>query len=179
MSASPASAGLRLAAVAAACLLLVVGVRTLTAERIEAERARHAERVLLEVLGEGEFTLTPHSDAWRYSGAATGTLAAAVASDGYNGAIHFWLAMDDDATIRGVRVFRHSETPGLADDIEWPRSSWIESFRGIGPSDPIRFDVRPHGGDFDAFTGATVTPRAVVRAVGRARDAALIRARGD
>lgn len=172
-SPSPFSTGVRLAIVAALCLALVAGVRALTADRIAGERARHAERMLRDVLGIGDFALAGAAERWRYTGAASGSLRAVVAPDGYNGSIRFWLAIDDDGTLRGVRVFSHRETPGLADDLEWPRSDWVESFRGIGPAATVRFDVRPHGGDFDAFTGATVTPRAVVRAIGRARAAAL------
>ncbi len=170
---SPFSAGARLAIVAALCLVLVVGVRAVTADRVAEERARHAERMLRDVLGTGDFALAGAGGRWRYTGTASGHLLAVVAPDGYNGPITFWLAIDDDGTLRGVRVFSHRETPGLADDLEWPRSDWVDSFRGIGPTETVRFDVRPYGGDFDAFTGATVTPRAVVRAVGRTRAAAL------
>ena len=59
---------------------------------------------------------------------------------------------------------------GLGDKIERPRSSWLHSFAGRRlESDPDpRFAVRKDGGDFDQFTGATITPRAVVGAVANA-----------
>jgi electron transport complex protein RnfG len=69
-----------------------------------------------------------------------------------------------------VRVLAHAETPGLGDPIEERRSDWIRSFEGRSLGDPLpaRWTVRRDGGDFDQFTGATITPRAVVQAVRRA-----------
>jgi electron transport complex protein RnfG len=67
----------------------------------------------------------------------------------------------------GVRVTRHHETPGLGDQVDARKSNWIEQFTGKSLSAPARdrWRVRRDGGDFDQFTGATVTPRAVVTAV--------------
>jgi electron transport complex protein RnfG len=64
-------------------------------------------------------------------------------------------------------VLEHHETPGLGDAIEERKSGWILSFTGRSLGDPPseRWRVRKDGGDFDQFTGATVTPRAVVAAV--------------
>ena len=172
--ASPLRSGLRLGLIAALCIATITAVRTVTSDRIAAEQARHARQTLLAVLGDRTFELKPQEDGtFRYRGKAQGRLSEVVATDGYNGPIHFWLGLDDDGTIRGARIIRHRETPGLTDDLNWPQSSWIESFSNIRITDDIRFDVAPHGGDFDAFSGATVTPRAIVRAVGRARTAHL------
>lgn len=169
---SPLRSGLRLGLIASLCLVTIAGVRALTSERIAEAQARHARQTLLAVLGDDGYTLSPDGDgAYRYAGQASGRLTPEVAPDGYNGPIHFWLGLDDNGTIRGVRIIRHNETPGLTDDLNWPQYTWVEAFSGIGGSDDIRFDVHPHGGDFDAFSGATVTPRAIVRAVGRARAA--------
>jgi len=66
-----------------------------------------------------------------------------------------------------VRVISHKETPGLGDKIEEQRTDWIHGFSGKSLADPeqARWKVKRDGGDFDQFTGATVTPRAVVKAV--------------
>lgn len=86
---------------------------------------------------------------------------------GYSGPISLVMAVDRDGHILGVRVTKHTETPGLGDRIELDKSDWIRSFVGkyIGNPPPPRWAVKKDGGDFDQFTGATVTPRAVVKTV--------------
>ncbi|MEY2700537.1 MAG: electron transport complex subunit RsxG [Pseudomonadota bacterium] len=90
-----------------------------------------------------------------------------VAPDGYNGAIRLLVAIHADGRLAGVRVLAHKETPGLGDPIDSSRSDWIKQFAGLSLDHPAasRWRVRKDGGDFDQFTGATITPRAVVKAV--------------
>ena len=90
-----------------------------------------------------------------------------VAPDGYGGAIRLLVGIYADGTLAGVRVIEHKETPGLGDVIEAKRSDWILSFNGRSLTDPIpeKWKVERDGGVFDQFTGATITPRAVVKAV--------------
>lgn len=90
-----------------------------------------------------------------------------IAPDGYNGKIKILVAIHYDGIIAGVRVVSHKETPGLGDDIDIDRSDWIMNFDGHSLSNPTRkgWNVRKDGGIFDEFTGATITPRAVVKAV--------------
>jgi len=77
------------------------------------------------------------------------------------------MGVDRDGRVLGVRVTRHTETPGLGDKIEANRNPWVLSFTGKSLGDPVaaRWAVRKDGGDFDQFAGATITPRAVVAAV--------------
>ncbi|WP_343463162.1 electron transport complex subunit RsxG [Pantoea sp.] len=92
------------------------------------------------------------------------------APDGYSGAIQMLVGADFHGKVLGVRVVEHHETPGLGDKIELRISNWINSFSGKvvhGPDDKA-FAVKKDGGDFDQFTGATITPRAVVNATKRA-----------
>ncbi|MCZ8500557.1 electron transport complex subunit RsxG [Vibrio lentus] len=94
----------------------------------------------------------------------------AIAPDGYNGAIKVIVGMKIDGTILGTRVLSHQETPGLGDKIDLRVSDWILSFAGkqVTDSNLDRWKVRKDGGDFDQFTGATITPRAVVKSVKQA-----------
>jgi electron transport complex protein RnfG len=87
--------------------------------------------------------------------------------DGYAGPIHLLVAVLRDGTLGGVRVVSHKETPGLGDKIEEQRTDWILGFAGksLGEPAPEQWKVKRDGGAFDQFTGATVTPRAVVKAV--------------
>lgn len=107
--------------------------------------------------------------AWR-DGEIVAVVFEAVAPDGYSGRIRLLLGVRPDGRLTGVRVVRHQETPGLGDAIEVERSDWILGFEGARIGDPPldRWAVREDGGVFDTFTGATITPRAVVGAVRRA-----------
>ncbi len=94
----------------------------------------------------------------------------ATAPDGYSGAIQMIVGADFNGTVLGVRVVEHHETPGLGDKIELRISDWINSFNGkkVTGQHDNHFAVKKDGGDFDQFTGATITPRAVVNATKRA-----------
>ncbi|HGW3765998.1 TPA: electron transport complex subunit RsxG [Enterobacter cloacae] len=101
---------------------------------------------------------------------AVGVVMEATAPDGYSGAIQLLVGTDFSGTVLGTRVTQHHETPGLGDKIETRMSDWILHFAGKvihGEADPA-FAVKKDGGEFDQFTGATITPRAVVNAVKRA-----------
>ncbi|ROV61979.1 electron transport complex subunit RsxG [Vibrio ponticus] len=96
----------------------------------------------------------------------------AIAPDGYNGAIKIIVAVKQDGTITGTRVLSHQETPGLGDKIDLRVSDWILSFAGkqVTEDNQASWHVRKDGGQFDQFTGATITPRAVVKSVKRTVD---------
>lgn len=86
---------------------------------------------------------------------------------GYSGAINMIMAADINGNILGVRVISHAETPGLGDKIELNKDDWITEFDGhsLTSKSTKQWAVKKDGGDFDQFTGATITPRAVVGAV--------------
>lgn len=102
-------------------------------------------------------------------GEPVAVLAAPVAPDGYGGPIRLLIGVYADGTLAGVRVLSHKETPGLGDPIELGRSDWVLSFTGKSLNNPDSkgWAVKKDGGVFDQFTGATITPRAVVKAVRR------------
>jgi electron transport complex protein RnfG len=107
--------------------------------------------------------------AWRArsAGKPVAVVLEPVAPGGYSGPIRLLVAIRPDGTVLGVRVTEHRETPGLGDAIDARKSDWITSFTGkaLGGPPAERWKVRKDGGDFDQFTGATITPRAVVGAV--------------
>ena len=90
-----------------------------------------------------------------------------VVGHGYAGRIICLMSVDRNARILGVRVLKHSETPGLGDKIDPAKADWIHTFTGKYLGDPPaeKFAVKKDGGVFDQFAGATITPRAVVKAV--------------
>jgi H+/Na+-translocating ferredoxin:NAD+ oxidoreductase subunit G len=87
--------------------------------------------------------------------------------NGYAGEIELILGVDSDGKILGVRVLSHAETPGLGDKIEDRKSDWILGFdgRSLENTTSTQWRVKKDGGDFDQFTGATITPRGVVKAI--------------
>jgi electron transport complex protein RnfG len=95
-----------------------------------------------------------------------------IAPDGYSGSIRLLVGINIDGTLGGVRVVSHRETPGLGDAIDETRSDWIHVFDGksLHNPEPAGWAVKKDGGKFDQLTGATITPRAVVKA---ARNALL------
>ncbi|UTA47001.1 electron transport complex subunit RsxG [Simiduia sp. 21SJ11W-1] len=153
----------------------------------EAERAA-ARKALLEILPpathnnamlEDTLPLTPEwqqalnakNDAVIYRARkdndVVGVIIPATAPDGYSGNIHLIVGINKNLSVAGVRVVAHAETPGLGDKIETKKSDWILAFNETSLDEPAanHWRVKKDGGHFDQFTGATITPRAVVRQV--------------
>ncbi|MGB1137356.1 MAG: electron transport complex subunit RsxG [Luminiphilus sp.] len=107
-----------------------------------------------------------------------GVILPATARDGYSGDIRALVGVRDDGTVAGVRVVAHRETPGLGDKVDLRKSDWILGFdnRSLSQPDLIGWNVEKDGGVFDQFTGATVTPRAVILATRRALEYARLNA---
>ncbi|MES9960415.1 MAG: electron transport complex subunit RsxG [Sedimenticola sp.] len=103
----------------------------------------------------------------RKGGSPVAAVFASVVPDGYSGPIKLLVAVRTDGSLGGVRIVSHKETPGLGDKVEERRSDWVHSFRDKSLTNPdiSRWKVKRDGGDFDQFTGATVTPRSIVKAV--------------
>jgi electron transport complex protein RnfG len=182
----PLRASLLLAAAAVVTVGLVAIINDLARPRIEAnERAQRVAQLAEVLSGTGYDNdllqdVVTVRDAGRLgtdeslpvyrarqAGQPVAAILTAVAPDGYAGSIRLLVGISADGRLLGVRVVAHRETPGLGDAIDERKSTWIDGFigRSLGDPAPGRWQVRKDGGDFDQFTGATVTPRAVVRAV--------------
>ncbi|MDO3721863.1 electron transport complex subunit RsxG [Marinobacter sp. chi1] len=162
--------------------------QAITKDRIQEQAARAEASALFEIIPESEhdndlltdrvqlpsdenLTTAAPPVAWvaRQNGEPTGMILPVVAPDGYSGNIRLLVGLDMDGTLLGVRVTSHKETPGLGDRIEVKKSDWITDFAGENLGEPPyrKWNVRKNGGEFDQFTGATITPQAVVKAVQR------------
>jgi electron transport complex protein RnfG len=186
MKQSIQSNGLALAGYAAICTLLVALVHSFTKETIAEQKQIVLLRTLNAVLpsdvydnklindcilvtdNAGLGNDKPHQ---LYRAFKNGQPAAAIiettAPDGYTGSIQLMVAVSIDGKITGVQVLSHKETPGLGDKIDERKSDWIKGFIGLkvkGNNDK-RWAVKKDDGMFDQFTGATITPRAVVESV--------------
>lgn len=178
--------GVVLAVIAALCTSLVALTWQLTAERIVANEKEWLERSLQPALAglffdssvtESMITLPPPHELpgtetaiiYRiYAGdEAVAALFVVSARDGYAGPIRLLIGITMDGTVTGVRVLQHRETPGLGDRIEITKSEWVLQFDGHSLLDPVpgRWAIKGDGGQFDQLTGASVTPRAIIKAI--------------
>lgn len=186
---SMAVSALVLAAFALIGTALVALTNTLTAPRIVANEKAQRLKAFAELIDPARYdnqldadTITVRDPGLlgtqdnvlvyraRKNGQPVALLLAVVAPDGYSGNINLLVGINSNGSLSGVRVTGHRETPGLGDGIEVARSDWILGFNGksIAAPEPAGWRVLKDGGEFDQFTGATITPRAVVAAVFRA-----------
>lgn len=107
----------------------------------------------------------------RMAGKPVAVVLETTAPDGYSGDIKLLIAVRADGELAGVRVLAHKETPGLGDYIDILHSDWIKkNFDGqsLAKTSDEHWKVKKDGGGFDYMAGATITPRAVVKAVHKA-----------
>ena len=168
--------------------LVLAVTNDLTYERIAQSEREAAERALLEIIplerhdNDLLMDVQPVPEQYwamlglkkggnihiaRDKGQPVAAIIPAVTPDGYSGSIAMIIGINFDGTIAGVRVVEHRETPGLGDKIDLKKSNWILDFNGKSLENPQRenWKVKKEGGEFDQFTGATITPRAVVSQV--------------
>ena len=197
--------GVTLAIIAAICTSLVAATWQLTAERIEHNQQEWLERSLRPALAglffdtgvtESKLTLPPphglpgSGPAIIYRVYAQGQPVAALfivsARGGYAGPIRLLIGVAMDGSVTGIRILEHRATPGLGDRIEIIKSDWALQFdgRSLRNPEPGKWKIKTDGGDFDQLTGASVTPRAIIKAIREtliyfAANADSIFARGD
>ena len=178
--------GLTLALIAAICTALVAATFQVTRDRIAANEKALLEQSLQPALAglfydgsvtESRWVLQPPHELPGSEAAViyrvfadarpVAALFVVTARDGFSGAIRLLVGVNIDGTVTAVRVLQHRETPGLGDKIESGRSDWIFQFDGRSLSDPPvgRWAIKGDGGEFDQLTGASVTPRAVIKAI--------------
>ncbi len=179
-------AGLSLALFALISVIFVATTNRLTANKIAENQAKMllkalnevapvssydndlvASKVILKAKGTGFTRDIPVYLATKNNTPAT-AIFEVTTLNGYSGAITLLIGVNArQKNISGVRVVQHKETPGLGDKMETRKSNWVKSFNGkslINPK-PDNWKVKKDGGEFDQFTGATITPRAIVNAV--------------
>lgn len=173
---------------AAATAAIIAGTFQLTQARIAAEEKKAASAALIDMVPKSrhnndmiEDTLTLGIETSKLlgltqpatvhiakqNGQPVAFVVPSVAPDGYSGNIKLIVAINIDGTVAGSRVLAHKETPGLGDKIDLRKSDWIKSFDGKSLTNPSieKWKVKKDGGIFDQFTGATITPRAVVKRI--------------
>ncbi len=177
--------------VVAVCLAALLVTRSLTQERImrnehawlEAQinfllpTSLHDNNLLddqVSISAPEDLTPTGRLVAYRarLHGNPTGVVIHAITSEGYNGPIELLIGVDYAGTIQGVHILSHHETPGMGDTFAQPGSSWLDSFkhRSLTNPDTRGWNVRKDGGEFEQFTSATITPRAIIHAIQRNLD---------
>jgi len=186
MNAAMFRSGITLAVIAAICTALVALTYSLTAERIVANEQAWLERSLQPALSglfydsgvtESKIVIPPPHDlpgseaAIIYRVYAEGAPVAALfvvsARDGYAGPIRILVGIDTMGVVTGVHVLEHRETPGLGDRVDSTKSDWVKQFNGHSLLDPepTGWAIKGDGGQYDQLTGASVTPRAIIKAI--------------
>jgi electron transport complex protein RnfG len=165
---------------------LIAGTFLLTKERIAEQKRLAEEKALLEIVPRSRHDNAMLDDTLALDAASPGlglgedrqayvarndgevvaVIIPAVAPDGYTGDIELIVGVNRDGTVAGVRALAHRETPGLGDKVDIKKSNWVRGFEGksLDNPRPERWAVKKDKGEFDQFTGATITPRAVVAA---------------
>ena len=180
------ASGAILAVLAAICTALVAITHSTTAPRIAANAQAYLEQSLQPVLegleydgklSESTVIIEPPHElpgdnpvmVYRVyaDGAPVAALFIVTAKDGFSGPIKLLVGIAADGEISGVRVLEHRETPGLGDLIESSKSDWIEQFRKRSLTDPDTelWSIKRDGGVYDQLTGASITPRSVIKAI--------------
>jgi len=172
--------GILLGFVALLCTAISAGIFFLTKDKIDAVMAAQQRELLLQVIPQDYFNNNLLESAVIpqdknlvgiqkiYFAKKDGNVSAyayeTTAPDGYSGDIRLLVGLDPKGEILGVRVIEHHETPGLGDKIELRISNWILNFthQSINERNLSEWAVKKDGGKFDQFSGATITPRAVV-----------------
>jgi len=132
---------------------------------------RYDNDIVNDTLEVWDADLNPGSATTIYRARKNGQPVAAIfnitAPGGYGGPIRLLVGINRDGSLAGVRIVEHHETPGLGDQIEPQKSNWLEGFVGKSLNNPSEqnWKVKRDGGAFDQFTGATITPRAVVKGI--------------
>lgn len=178
--------GLLLALIALLGTALLTGVNALTHERIVEQEKRRMMQQLNAIVPAGSYNnkllddrIEMRDETWlrhpapvtvyraRMDDRPVAALMIVTAPDGYNGDIRILLGINNEGLLLGARILAHRETPGLGDPISLDRSDWILGFTNKSLRDPdtSAWAVKKDGGVFDQFTGATVSPRAVVKTV--------------
>lgn len=178
--------GMILGGLAAICTALVAVTHAITAPRIAANQQAYLEQSLQPVLAglsyDGNLSEStrivspphelPGNDAvpiYRVyaDGAPIAALFVVNARDGFSGPIRLLVGIHVSGTITGVRVLDHRETPGLGDLIETGKSDWIKQFENKSLQAPpsALWAIQRDGGEYDQLTGASITPRAVIKAI--------------
>ncbi len=169
---------------------LIAGTYLLTKDDIARQTRQADESILLDIIPRSRFDNSMLDDTIivgpqdaglglreekriyiaRQSGTVVAVIIPVIAPDGYAGDIELLVGVNRDGTIAGVRALNHSETPGLGDNVDLKKSPWVLEFDGRSLTNPALdgWAVERDKGVFDQFTGATITPRAVVAATLRA-----------
>ena len=179
-----------LAVFALVTAIILASTDTLTRDRIADSERKAAQRKLLEIIpierhdNDLLMDVQPIPERFwaklglkkggdihiaRSNGQPVAAIIPALTPDGYSGNIAMIIGINFDGTIAGVRVTEHRETPGLGDKVDLKKSDWILDFDGKSLVNPEKsgWDVKKNGGAYDQFTGATITPRAVIHQIAK------------
>ncbi len=182
--------GLGIALTASLSVLFIEQTYLATKEKIQSETRRAKAKILFEIFPQTTHDNDLATDTFplkadtpllelrkastgykaRKNGEVIGIILPVTARDGYAGDIQILVGINQDTSVQGVRLLAHRETAGLGDRVDLDKSNWLLSMDGRSlKNTPIgKWGVSKEGGEFDKLTGATITPKAILRATRRA-----------
>ena len=155
-----------------------------TKDIIEERRIEKAREARKEVLNDAEtFSEINFAEQWKdysgqvvmihegYSGDNHMGYVFSVTAKGYGGDVEITVGIDTSGTIKGVKIGKNSETPGLGSKAQ--DDEFLSQFEGVNPDKALAV-VKIQGSEpeqIDAISGATITSTAVTNGVQSALEA--------
>lgn len=166
----------RLLTAAAVCLFGIYLLFLLTDDAAKRSEKAYLVASLAKVLPKNSFdndllaSQTPQGDNVVYQACKAGNpryqMYEIHSDKGYSGQIKLLVAIDmENQRLVNVRPLFHQETPGLGDQIEVEKSTWLQQFRKPLSTEKTAIAIKQDGGQIDAITGATITSRAVANVI--------------
>ena len=160
---------------------LLAGVNLVTEPIIAANNQTTFEAAMAEVLPEASSFdqlssegFTPSETGVRldsiYRAGGGGYVVSTVCSEGYGGDISVMVGITADLKVKQAKVMSMSETPGLGAKSTEPK--FIDQYSGLSGGVQVIKNSAPAGNEIEAISGATITSKAVTKAVNAALEAA-------
>ncbi len=150
-----------LAVIVTVSVSLLVAISNITSPIVESREAEEIKETLTGIFPEmSDYELMDEVYVIYQDGEKAG-YAFIASGSGYGGDIDILVGLDSNFNIKDISILSQTETPGLGSRIT--ESSFTDQFKGLSANDIV---LRQDGGKIDAVTGATISSRGVVSAIG-------------
>ena len=160
---------------------LLAGVNSITKPIIAENEQKNFEIAMQEVLPEasgfeevnlGDYTPSETGVTLDslYRADNGGYVVSTVCSEGYGGDVSVMVGITKDLTVNQVKIMSMSETPGLGAKASEPE--FIRQYDGLAAGITVVKNTAPADNQIEAISGATITSKAVTKAVNTALQAA-------
>lgn len=134
-------------------------IHGITEKKIEEAERSELYRTLSKIFPNAQFEEEEGHYLCLENGKVVG-YAIVVEERGFGGRMEVLVGISEEGTVAGVRILTHGETPGLGSRVA--EEEFLVQFIG---KDLEKIALKRDGGEIEGVTGATISSRAVVRAV--------------